>query len=92
MTSYIIDDKYIINCINCHGSITQTPQGKKLRSPLETACVDWLKWLLEYENFNTDLLTGSYIGVVFEQKRVLLPVYVLFTIHFHLTLDPNDPD
>ena len=32
------------------------------------------------------------IGVGFEQKLLILPVYVLCTIYLDLTLDPNDPN
>ena len=39
--------------------------------------------------FNSDLLTGPCIGVVFELELLLLPVYVLCTINFDLTIDSN---
>ena len=32
------------------------------------------------------------IGVGFEQKSLILYVYVLFSIYLYLTHDPNDPD
>ena len=32
------------------------------------------------------------MGVGFEQKLLLLPVYVLCPIDFNFTLDPNYPD
>ena len=43
----------------------------------KNACGNQLKCFLEYENFNSDLSTGPCIGVGFERKFLLLPVYVL---------------
>ena len=41
---------------------------------------------------NQNLLTGTYIGVGFERKLLLLPVYVLRPINFNPTLYLYDPD
>ena len=51
-----------------------------------------MKWLLEYEKIKSYLWTGPCIGVGFEQKLLPLPEYVLCSIYFDLTLDPNYPD
>ena len=36
--------------------------------------------------------SGQWIGVGFEQKLLLMPVYVSCPVDLYLTLDPNDPD
>ena len=36
--------------------------------------------------------TGPYIGVGFEHKKLLLPVYALCPIYLDLTLNPNNPN
>ena len=45
-----------------------------------------------FEKLKSDLLTGTCIGVGFEQKLILLTIYVLCKIHFDVTIDPNYPD
>ena len=47
-----------------------------------------MKWLLEYEKFNSDLWTGPYSGVSSEQNLLILPIDVVYPIHFDLTIDP----
>ena len=69
-----------------------TWQDKLYIIPLETACGNQLKWLLEYEKFKSYLWTGPYMGVGFERKLLLLPVYVLCTIYFDLNIDLNNLD
>ena len=43
-------------------------------------------------NFNWDLWSGPCIGVGFEYKLLLLPVYTLFPIDFELTGYPIGPN
>ena len=59
---------------------------------METACGNLIKWLLDYESFKSYLWSGQWIGVGFEQKLLLMPVYVSCPVYLYLTFDPNDPD
>ena len=43
-------------------------------------------------NLNYELLTGLCIGIGFEFKLLLTPVYELLKIHLYLSVDPNDSD
>ena len=61
-------------------------------SPLETACGNQMKCLLEYQKFNYGLWIGPCIGDGFELKFLLLPVYGLWPIHVDPNIDPNYPD
>ena len=65
---------------------------KRHISFLATACGNLLEWLLEYEWFKSDFWTSTWIGAGFEQRLLLLHVYVLCPIYVELTIYPNDTD
>ena len=48
-----------------------------------------MKWIFQYERSNSDILTGPYIGVIFEQKSLAPHVYVLCPIYLDLSIEPN---
>ena len=61
-------------------------------SLLETECGRKMKCILVYKQLNPDLWTRPWISVGFECKFLLLPVYVLWSIHVDLKFDPKVPD
>ena len=62
---------------------------RRLISALKTFCGNLLT---ECEKFNPNLLTDPCIGVGFERKLLLLPVYVLCQIDVDLTIYPYYSD
>ena len=65
---------------------------KQSMNPLGTVCGNRQEWLLKYQKIQPYLWNGPFIGVGFERKLLLQPVYVLCPIYFDLTLDPKNPD
>ena len=47
---------------------------KKMISPLETARGNQLNFLIEYKNINSDLWTGTCIGVGFEWYFIFISI------------------